>query len=280
MQRIISQKNRSKLNLFATPLLCVLSALCVTPESFAQTPGVSSVSAYGTNASKPSPLTVNQVVAQLEQRNRERAAALRSFQATRTYTMHYTGPFGERNAEMTVSLTYNSPNEKDFTVLSQSGTKFILEHIFKRLLDEEKAASNEENRQRTALTSRNYDFTLAAHEDSPDSPQYVLNVIPKSENKYLYRGKIWVDAKDFAVTRIEAEPAKNPSFWVKKSSINHKYQKVDNFWLPAQNKTESWIRLGGSALLTIEYTTYKLTATAPLQASDDPATKLRVAQVH
>jgi outer membrane lipoprotein-sorting protein len=279
----IFQAKRTKPALFATPLLCALCALgvlCVTPKSFAQTPGVSSVSASDINASKPSPLTVNQVVAQLEQRNRERAAALRSFQATRTYRMHYTGPFGERNAEMTVSLTYNSPNEKNFTVLSQSGTKFILEHIFKRLLDEEKAASNEENRQRTALTSRNYDFTLAAYEDSPDSPQYVLNVIPKSENKYLYRGKIWVDARDFAVTRIEAEPAKNPSFWIKKSSINHKYQKIDNFWLPAQNKTESQIRIGGTALLTIEYTAYKLTATAPLQASDDPATRLHVPQVH
>jgi hypothetical protein len=223
---------------------------------------------------------VDQVVSQLEQRNRERAVALRSFQGTRTYRMQYRGPFGSKDAEMTVSLTYNSPNEKKFVVLSQSGAKFILDHIFKRLLEEERAASNEENRQRTALSSRNYNFTLAGYEDSPEAPQYVLNVIPKTENKYLYRGKIWVDAKDFAVTRIEAEPAKNPSFWIKKCEINHKYQKVDNFWLPAQNKSQSWIRLGGNALLTIDYQEYKLTDTAPLQASDDPTTKLRVAQAH
>jgi outer membrane lipoprotein-sorting protein len=273
------QSKRSMLALHGTCLLCVLcalSALCVTPKSFAQTLSDSSAS----GATQNPPLTAAQVVTQLETRNRERAAALRSFQATRTYRMHYSGPFGDRNAEMTVSLTYISPNEKKFEILSQSGTKFILDHIFKRLLDEEKAASNEQNRLRTALTSRNYDFTLAGYEDSPDSPQYILNVIPKSENKYLYRGKIWVDAKDFAVTRIEAEPAKNPSFWIKKSSINHKYQKVDNFWLPAQNKTESWIRIGGSALLTIEYTTYKLTDTVPLQASADPTHNVRVAQAH
>jgi outer membrane lipoprotein-sorting protein len=281
MQKITTSKNRNKLALFATPLLCALcslSALCVTPKSFAQTLSDSSTSA--SDATQKPPLTAAQVVTQLETRNRERAAALRSFQATRTYRMHYSGPFGERNAEMTVSLTYNSPNEKKFEILSQSGAKFILDHIFKRLLEEEKAASNEQNRLRTALTSRNYDFTLAGYEDSPDSPQYVLNVIPKSENKYLYRGKIWVDAKDFAVTRIEAEPAKNPSFWIKKSAINHKYEKVENFWLPAQNKTESWIRIGGTALLTIEYTTYKLTATVPLQASADPTHTVSVAQAH
>jgi hypothetical protein len=39
---------------------------------------------------------------------------------------------------------------------------------------------------------------------------------------------------------------------------------VDSFWLPAQNKTESWIRLGGYALLLIEYKDYTLTDTSPL----------------
>jgi outer membrane lipoprotein-sorting protein len=258
--------------------ICIALPLLQASIASAQEPPAALAVSTLSNSSQQSPLSADQVVSHLEQRNRERAAALHSFQATRTYRMHYTGPFGTRDAEMTVSLSYTSPNEKKFAVLSQTGAKFILDHIFKRLLDEEKAAANEENRQRTALSSRNYDFTMAGFEDSPEAPQYILNVIPKSENKYLYRGKIWVDAKDFAVTRIEAEPAKNPSFWIKKSEINHKYQKVDNFWLPAQNKTESSIRFGGTALLVIEYNTYKLTGTAPLVASDDPATKLRIAQ--
>jgi ribonuclease HI len=133
----------------------------------------------------------------------------------------------------------------------------------------EKEAATDENRQRTAVSAKNYDFALAGFESSSEAGQYVLNVIPKTENKYLYRGKIWVDAKDFAITRIEAEPAKNPSFWIKKTEIKHKYQKVNNFWLPAENKTESWIRLGGSALLVIEYNNYKLTETGPLEAQDE-----------
>jgi len=223
-------------------------------------------------------MAVAEIVSHLEERNRERAAALRKFEAMRTYRMQYRGAFGNRDAEMTVRLNYTSPNEKKFEVLSQSGNKFILEHIFRRLLQEESNAATEENRQRTALSSKNYDFTLAAFEDSPDAPQYVLNVVPKTDNKYLYRGKIWVDAKDFAVTRIEAEPAKSPSFWIKKSQINHRNQKVDNFWLPAENRTENWIRLGGYALLTIEYKDYTLTDTAPLEASDKNVTSSGFAQ--
>ena len=55
------------------------------------------------------------------------------------------------------------------------------------------------------------------------------------KNKFLYRGKIWVDAKDFAVVRIEGEPAKNPSIWIKKTEIAHLPVKVDNFGFPRKN---------------------------------------------
>lgn len=249
--------------------LCVAPALLNAPTSNAQQAAAPS-GAVGT----PS-LTVDQVVGRLEERNRERAAGLRKFQSTRTYRMQYHGTFGNREAEMTVSLSYVSPDKKEFTIVSQSGSKFIVDHILKRLLLEEKEASTEENRQRAALSPKNYDFSLADVEGSSDAPQYVLNVIPKTDNKYLYRGKVWVDAKDFAVTRIEAEPAKNPSFWIKKVEIKHRYGRVDDFWLPLENRTESWIRLGGHALLSIDYKDYKLTETAPDRGDSTRPDKLR-----
>ena len=86
-----------------------------------------------------------------------------------------------------------------------------------------------------------------------------MQVSPKARNTYVYRGKIWVDGVDFAVTRIEAEPAQNPSFWTKKSEIHHEYKKVAGFWLPTRNESISYIRLGGRATLTIEYTNYRVT---------------------
>jgi hypothetical protein len=64
------------------------------------------------------------------------------------------------------------------------------------------------------------------------------------------------------VVRIEAEPAHSPSFWIKKTTIEHEYMKVGDFWFPAKNRTESQIRLGGRASLTIDYTSYKITSVA------------------
>jgi hypothetical protein len=67
-----------------------------------------------------------------------------------------------------------------------------------------------------------------------------------------------VDAEDFAVTKVDAEPAQNPSFWIKNAEIHHSYSKVGEFWLPGSTKSETKVRLGGVATLTIEYSGYQV----------------------
>jgi len=192
----------------------------------------------------------------VQQRNRERAEALRQFQSTRIYHLKYLGFPSDRDAEMTVNVNYQSPGKKEFTIVSQTGSKFIHTHVFKKLLEGEQEAADQENERRTALSAENYEFQMDGYANTPAGGEYIVEVKPKSDNKFLYRGKIWVDAKDFAVTQIKAEPAKNPSFWIKKTEIEHRYVKVDGFWLPLENHSESVIRLGGRATLTIEYKDY------------------------
>ncbi len=182
--------------------------------------------------------------------------------------MQYRGIPGDRDAEMVVKVTYRAPDAKEFSVVSQSGSKFVVDHVFKKLLEGEQEAANEENRRNSALTTENYEFTSAGYENTAEGAEYVLNLLPKTKNKFLYRGKIWVDAKDFAVVRIEGEPAKNPSWWIKKTEVKHRYVKVNDFWLPAENHTESLIRLGGRAILSIEYKDYKIMKASPLRGSE------------
>lgn len=221
-------------------------------------------------STQPKPLTLEKVLANLEQRNAQRAAALQQFEGRRTYRMQYRGFPSDRDAEMVVKVIFRAPNSKEFTIVSQTGSKFVIDHIFKKLLEGEQEALKGENGHDTALTRQNYDFELAGYETTPDGAQYVLKLLPKTKNKFLYRGKIWVDANDFAVARIEGEPGKNPSMWIKKTGIAHKYVKVDGFWLPAENHTESFIRLGGKATLSIEYQDYKIIKTAPIDAVRKP----------
>jgi len=213
------------------------------------------------------PLTLGQGVRSLEQRTKERTQALHHFEGIRVYRLKYHGFLGDRDAEMVVKITYQWPATKDFTVISQSGSKFVIDRIFKKLQEGEREALRPENRESTAVNTVNYNFALVGYEETSEGgARYILSVLPRSKNKFLYRGKIWVDAKEFAVVRIEAEPAKSPSFWIKKSVIEQTYAKVNNFWLPAYSRTQTEVRLSGHAVLSIEYKDYQIIEADPLPA--------------
>ena len=191
--------------------------------------------------------------------NSERAQALRAYHGTRVYRVEYHGFPGTRSARMVVQVKYESPGTKEFIIQSATGSKLVLDKVFKKLLEAEKEALDAEIQRRSALTDDNYRFTLIGCESRSSGATYVLRVEPRTKDKFLYRGRIWVDAEDFAVVRLEAEPAKNPSFWTKKAEIVQVYMKVNGFWLPAYNHSVTAIRLGGHAELTIDYKDYEIT---------------------
>jgi hypothetical protein len=140
----------------------------------------------------------------------------------------------------------------------------IFDKVFKRLLQAEQEALGAEAQKRTALNRDNYDFTLVGYDSTSSSSMYVLSVKPRTTDRFLYRGQIWVDAKDFAVIRLNAKPAKNPSFWTKNSKIEETYTKVSDFWLPERNHSVTAIRFGGRAELTIQYMNYQITSADPV----------------
>lgn len=204
------------------------------------------------------PLKTEQIVKSLVKRNLEQVRTLHGYLGTRTYRVDYRGFPGVRTAEMIVDVKYQSPGIKEFTIRSATGSTIIINKVFRKLLQAEKEASSTEAQRRTALNSDNYNFTQIGYENTPSGLMYVLAVEPKAKDKFLYQGRIWVDAADFAVARLEAQPAKNPSFWTKNGVIEQVYTKVSQFWLPARNHSISEIRLGGSAELTIHYNDYQI----------------------
>jgi hypothetical protein len=213
------------------------------------------------------PLSAEQVVQHLMEKNGERAAGLQHYQGKRSYRLEYHGFPASAEATMDVEVNFDAPASKHFTIVSATGSKLIQNRVFHRLLESEEQAGDSSNRTHTELGPDNYNFSLAGTEGT----NYVLNVDPKVESRFLYRGKIWIDGHDFAVTRIEAQPARNPSFWTTKSEIHHTYQKVDSgFYLPKENKTVTSVRLGGVATLTIEYQSYQVTAAKPLALARKP----------
>jgi outer membrane lipoprotein-sorting protein len=201
-----------------------------------------------------SPPSAKPVVARMMELDEQRQSELAGYAAVR----HYVAVNKKRRAEMVVRVTCGSDGAKQFSILSEEGSSAIRKHVFYKLLQEETEASRRGTRNSTRLTPENYDFYLVGKETLETGPAYVLSVVPKTENKYLIDGKIWVDAKDYAIVRIEGQPARNPSFWVHNVHFVHTYRKVHQFWFASSTQTSSHVRFFGDAELTIENSGYAL----------------------
>ena len=204
-----------------------------------------------TNDSLP---VASDVVARMVELDNQRHAQLKGYTATR----HYLAVNKHRRAEMLVRIECASDGVKQFTVLSEDGSRSIRKYVFYKMLDEETTASRRGTREGTRITPANYDFQVVGQDAVDGRPAYVLAVTPKVENKYLIDGKIWVDAVDYSIVRIEGRPARNPSFWTRSVHFVHTYQKVGPFWLAASTDSVSEIRIFGTAELKIENSAYTL----------------------
>ena len=85
-------------------------------------------------------------------------------------------------------------------------------------------------------------------------------------------GRIWVDALEYAIVRIEGQPAKNPSFWINSVQFVHNYEKSGSFWLAVSDRSETEARIFGSTEVTIEYFNYNLD-TPSLSTMAEPVRK-------
>jgi len=216
------------------------------------------VPAVAQKAIVSAPLTADEVMARVVEKNEVRARALASYSSIRSYHLEC-HCLSHKKADMVVRTDYQAPNKKEFTVVSQSGSGTVRDRVFKKLLEAEQESMRDENQQRSAITPENYTFQVADYQKTDADEFYVLDVQPRNKNKFLFRGQIWVNAKDFAITRVEGQPAVNPSWWTVKTDFKRRYQKIGDFWLPESNESETKVRVFGTAVLSIEYSDYRIT---------------------
>lgn len=204
----------------------------------------------------PATLTAPEIVEHMLLHNRTQANALKHYQGLRHYQVQYKGFSANLVGNMDVAVTFDAVSGKSFRIVSQSGSKLLCDKVLKKAVDSEAEAAQDQAA--TALTPANYKFQLAGSESLAGRPAYILDVEPVTASKFLYRGKIWVDAAEFAVVKVKAEPAKNPSFWIQRPQITYTSAKTGDFWLPEFNRSETKVRVGGTAVFTIDYGSYRI----------------------
>ena len=204
----------------------------------------------------------NDVVAQMLVRDAQRQHSLEGYEGMRRYTL-VNEHMGKR-AEMLVRVRGDRDGTKHFEMVTETGWKAAQKHVLHKMLDSEAEASRPEERVKARLSPDNYEFQMIASEKAGDRTVYTIDVTPKRREKYLFRGRISVDAEDYALVRADGNPAKNPSFWTKSVHFVQAYQKSGPFWFPLTTESVTDARLFGTTDLTIEYFEYKpKTLTAP-----------------
>ena len=222
-----------------------------------------------TESVTPSVRPTEDVIGKMIELNRLRNEELRRYSVVRTYEIRNSG--GALSAQAVVHVNYEGPDKKVFHKTSEKGSAIMVHRVFERLIEAEKETSSS---RKTAITRENYSFTPAGEENVGPYHCYVFDVTPKRKEKYLFEGKIWVDAREFAIAKIAGHPVKEPSFWVNQADFVRQYQKIDGFWLPYRDETLLNVKVYGRGVFTVNYQQYAINSAspAPTEVSERGAT--------
>lgn len=213
-----------------------------------------STSAFGAPQSDDSLPSAEVVVARLLEHNSQRQAQAAGYTGMRLYALQ--NEHLHRSAQMLVRVECDEHQEKHFTLVSEQGWKAAEKHVLHKMLESEAEASLPSMRSKSELNPDNYEFHMVRAALSGDRMEYVLDVVPRRHEERLFEGQIWVDAHDYALTRVEGHPARNPSFWIRSVHFVQTYQKAGPLWFPNSTDSITKVRLLGATTLTINYFDY------------------------
>lgn len=206
--------------------------------------------AYGGDA-VPSVETIVTRMAQARTENRDR---LRSYSATRNYRL-----FGkERQAaksEVIAEVSFVPPDLKQYTIQQSSGTG-LGERIVRLMLEHETGIVK--NYGPTDMSPANYDFRFVSDAELSGQRCYVLEMLPRRKDKTLLRGHLWVDSTTYLLHRIEGEPGKAPSWWLRNARIMLVYGPVGGMWLQTASESSADVRLLGRHTMLSRDVEYKM----------------------
>jgi hypothetical protein len=198
-------------------------------------------------------------MAQARAENRTR---LRPYRVTRNYRL-----FGKEKttteAEVIADLTVVPPDLKHYAIRQANGMG-LGEKIVRQMLERETDIVKDYGS--TDMTPSNYDFRFMREEELNGRQCYVLAIFPRRKNNTLLRGQIWVDATSYLLRRIEGEPGKAPSWWLRDARIVLVYGNVGGMWLQTASESTANVRFVGPHTMVSRGVEYKISELAAVVA--------------
>jgi hypothetical protein len=163
-------------------------------------------------------------------------------------------------AEMLVKTVYKKGAGKNYTILSQSGSAFLRREVLGTLLENERQINLPGNVENALITSHNYQM-----EPEPNGQKQldgrdcvVIKLIPRRSSPYLFKGTLWVDAKEFKIMQLQGTAAKSPYFFLSAANVARQYTNVNGYPMATHARAVSNSSLFGQTVVKIDYSDYNL----------------------
>jgi len=184
----------------------------------------------------------------------------RPYIVTRYYKL--LGPdsrFGFKS-HVTAEITVVPPDFKKYVIDDSDGSSWG-EKVVRKILDSEVAFAKDSAA--TNITRDNYDFRFLREDELDGQHCYVLELLPKRRSRDLLRGIIWLDTGTYLPHRVEGEPAKSPSWWLKDVHIVLRYGYLGTMWLQTSSEASADVRILGQTTIASQSVKYRIETSAP-----------------
>jgi hypothetical protein len=200
------------------------------------------------------------VIAKVDAAVKARVDHIASYTVTEHYAVYRGKDETNPAAEMTVRTEYRKETGKNYTILSESGSGFILKHVLGAILDREKEINLPGIREHSWLISANYEMKLKpGGAQQMDGRECVaLAISPRQKSPNLIEGTLWVDDRDGSIVRLEGSTSESPSIFTGPTQLMRQYVNVNGFGMATHARAISDSFLLGRTVITIDYRDYQI----------------------
>ena len=198
-------------------------------------------------AQSAAPLSLDRIVGAMEQRQADNHAAARPYSIVREYRLFGSDSAEQPESTVVARIQYLAPERTQYSILKTTGSSRGV-GIVHRVLENESEIHKDP--QTYGIAAANYDFALQGEQVVDGRRCYVLGLRPKRKDHRLIDGRAWVDAESFQVRLIQGEPAKSPSWWLKKVQVTMHYGDIGGVWAPLSTQAVVDVRWFGKRLFT------------------------------
>ncbi len=183
------------------------------------------------------------IVARMAAVRQENKARVKAYTVKRDYEL--LDKESNPKAQVIATITVLSADQKQYFIESSSGG--MGEKVLRDILNKETEPVSQADRKE--VTRENYNFELLGQEALDGHNCYVISLVPKREDRELIKGKMWVDATTYNVRRVEGNPGKSPSWWIRDLHIVMNFTSVDGMWMHTGTHAVADVRFKGKYVM-------------------------------